>query len=158
MWAKIINKVEKIVNIHIKTYLSAIIASCFFLFAAPITCKSPKASDMRHISSRPTMKFEISSPNVFPVLRQSPVFFSLSCANKESTSVYHRYCWGRFMLVRSDVFACAFCVVGLMMLAAAPWTRIYLDSCREAEFRLKFSFRSIIDSITCFRDIPQFPL
>ena len=133
-------------------------ASFFFKFAAPITRKSPNASDIRHISSRPTTKWGINSPNVFPVKRKIPVFFSLSWANKVSTRVSHHYCCGWLMLVRSAVVTCAFFVVTLVMLAATPWVRIYLDSCREAEDLWILSFRSTIESMDWFRDIPRLPL
>ena len=93
----------------------------FVLFAARISCKYPKASDMRQISSIPMMKCAINYPNLFPILRQIPVFFSLIWAIKESTSVYHQYCCGKSMLVHYAVFVCTFCTVTFMVLAAAPW-------------------------------------
>ena len=51
---------------------------------------------------------------------------------------------GGFMLERYAVVACAFYVIFLMMLAAAPRGRIYLYICLEAEDRLSLSFRSTI--------------
>ena len=113
----------------------------FFLFATPITCKSPKVSDMSHISSIPTIKCAINSPNLFPVLQKIPVFLYIIWAIKESTCICRWYCCGRFILVRSTVVFCAFCVVAFMMLEAAPWERINLKSCLETEYCLSLSLR-----------------
>lgn len=101
---------------------------------------------------------KVSSPNVLPVARHTPVFFIRASLKKPVTKSYQRRCPTRVIANRAVVVAWAFTVPFFSFPLATSAGSTQRLSCFGAEVRLRFGFNSCTASTALPRVLPLLPL
>ena len=80
--------------------------SCFLLPNSLIIFIDMSASEIKHVSSPPTIKCSIISPKEFPVLLQTPMFLVRKMSNAFSIVFLHWNCWATLHWLRCYDVSC----------------------------------------------------